>query len=119
MLAPCHPNDTSQFRIKKIVTHKSCRKTFFSALALSAVMFFSSHAQAKHLRGSHGGHSVFRSHRASHFYHHHTFSTAHFFQWVALHKKLLTLSFTAMLVIGGTMLLAAMPAGTLRRQDQS
>ncbi|GLP89589.1 CHAP domain-containing protein [Gluconobacter frateurii] len=69
------------------MTHKSCRKTFFSALALSAVMFFSSHAQAKHLRGSHGGHSVFRSHRASHSNHHHTFSTAHVIQCVAYAKE--------------------------------
>ena len=50
-------------------------------------MFFASHAQAKHLRSSHGGHGVFRSHRASHAYHHHTFSTAHVIQCVAYAKE--------------------------------
>ncbi|MBS1103709.1 CHAP domain-containing protein [Gluconobacter sp. Dm-62] len=61
--------------------HKSCRKNFLSALALSAVAFFSGHAQARHSSGHHGR-TVFHSHRSTG--HHHSY--AHVIQCVAYAK---------------------------------
>lgn len=61
--------------------HKSCRKTFFSALALSAIAFFSGQAQARHSSGHHGR-VAFHSHRSSS--HHHSY--AHVIQCVAYAK---------------------------------
>lgn len=61
--------------------HNSCRKTFFSALALSAIAFFSGQAQARHSSGHHGR-TVFHSHRSSN----HRHSYTHVIQCVAYAK---------------------------------
>lgn len=61
--------------------HKSCRKTFSSALALSAIAFFSGQAQARHSSGHHRR-AVFHSHRSNS--HHHSYT--HVIQCVAYAK---------------------------------
>ncbi|EHH67825.1 CHAP domain-containing protein [Gluconobacter morbifer] len=63
------------------MTQKSCRKSFFSTLALAAVMLFSGHAEARHVRGH-------ATHRAS-FRHHsvHRGGYGHVLQCVAFAKE--------------------------------
>ncbi|GEK95429.1 CHAP domain-containing protein [Gluconobacter kanchanaburiensis] len=63
--------------------NKSCRKTFLSALALSAIALFSGQAQARHISGHHHGRTIFHNHRSS--THHRSY--AHVIQCVAYAKS--------------------------------